>query len=103
MIEQWAAINSASEIVALHGAGMANLFFHKKPRQTSVIEITPINYINPCFAYAAEEAGMSYYCLAGSPLVDGSFAVSLAHIAAFLDNNKQQRPITSLTASVISS
>lgn len=60
-------INSASTIVAIHGAGLANLAFHEAPTKVKLFEITPADFLNPCFAFMAEEAGMGYFCFAGGP------------------------------------
>ena len=67
VLEQRAAINRASTIVGIHGAGLANLAFHEAPAQAALFEITPEDYLNPCFAFMAEEAGMDYFCFAGGP------------------------------------
>lgn len=68
VVQQRELINSASTIVAIHGAGLANLAFHERPETVKLFEITPADYLNPCFAYMAEEAGMTYFCFAGGPL-----------------------------------
>lgn len=67
VVEQRALINEGSMFVGVHGAGLANLAFHNAPATAALFEITPSDYINPCFAYMAEEAGMDYFCFAGGP------------------------------------
>lgn len=67
VVEQRALVNSAAVIVAVHGAGMANLAFHATPAGLKLFEITPSDHFNPCFAFMAEEAGMDYFCFAGGP------------------------------------
>lgn len=59
--EQIDLVNSAKVIAALHGAGMVNLAFHQHPTDVTVIEIIPEDYINPCYAFLAEEMGMNYH------------------------------------------
>ena len=88
-LEQREAINSASHVVALHGAGMANLAFHQHPDQVKVLELTAADYLNPCFAYLAEEAGMDYYCLSGGPRAPatGNFHVPADDVTRFLDRH----------------
>lgn len=65
--EQRALVNSAACVVAVHGAGMANLALHEAPAGVKLFEITPADHFNPCFAFMAEEAGMDYFCFAGGP------------------------------------
>jgi capsular polysaccharide biosynthesis protein len=65
--EQMELINSAKVIAAIHGAGMVNLAFHQQPTEVTVIEITPEDYLNPCFAFLAEELGMDYHCVGAGP------------------------------------
>ncbi len=67
VLEQRELTNSAAVIVGIHGAGLANLAFHENPAGVRLFEITPADYLNPCFAFMAEEAGMDYYCFAGGP------------------------------------
>ena len=67
VVEQRALVNSAACVVAVHGAGMANLAFHEAPAGVKLFEITPSDHFNPCFAFMAEEAGMDYFCFAGGP------------------------------------
>ena len=85
VVEQRELVNSAAIVVAVHGAGMANLAFHEAPGQVKLLEITPADHLNPCFAFMAEEAGMDYFCFAGGPrdFADGErFEVP---VAPFLD------------------
>mgnify|MGYP000037557092 CR=1 FL=1 len=65
VVEQRALVNEAACVVAVHGAGMANLAFHEAPAGVKLLEITPSDHFNPCFAFMAEEAGMDYFCFAG--------------------------------------
>ena len=67
VVEQRDVVNSAAIVVAVHGAGMANLAFHEAPGHVKLLEITPSDHLNACFAFMAEEAGMDYFCFAGGP------------------------------------
>jgi hypothetical protein len=66
VVEQSELVNSAAIVVAVHGAGMANLAFHEAPGQVKLLEITPSDHLNPCFAFMAEEAG---WIISASPAV----------------------------------
>jgi hypothetical protein len=67
LVEQIELVNSGATFVAVHGAGMANLAFHRAPRSVKLFEVTPSDLINPCFAFMSDEAGMDYFCFAGGP------------------------------------
>ncbi|WP_201986788.1 glycosyltransferase family 61 protein [Hymenobacter rubidus] len=78
--EQADLINSAKVVAALHGAGMVNLAFHEHPTEVTVIEIIPEDYINPCYAFLAEEMGMNYHVVGAgprNPATQHSYPVSL--------------------------
>ncbi len=57
--EQAEKFNSADILISPHGAGMSNLVFCKQG--TTIIEIMPDKYINPCFATLALAKGCNYH------------------------------------------
>lgn len=54
----------AAAIVAPHGAGLANLVFC--PPQTTVVEIFPPTYVNPCFWILADQVEARYHYVLGT-------------------------------------
>lgn len=85
--EQADLINSARVVAALHGAGMVNLAFHQHPTEVTVIEIIPEDYINPCYAFLAEEMGMTYHVVgagARNPADKFSYPVHLEKLEQLL-------------------
>jgi hypothetical protein len=88
--EQRELVNSGMAIIALHGAGMANLAFHEQAAKVRLLEITPADHLNPCFAFMAEEAGMDYHCLVAGPRDYGdrqNFRVPAERLARYLDQH----------------
>ncbi len=77
VLRQREIINSARNIIALHGAGMTNLAFHEQPETVAVIEIRPRTHDNPCFSYLCTELGMSYHCV----MDDGNYRVDVDVVA----------------------
>ena len=88
--QQQQTINSANVIAGLHGAGMVNIAFHREPTQVTVLEITPEDFINPCFGFLAEELGMNYYCMGAGPRDPSSnfdYSVPIEKLDLFLDKH----------------
>ncbi len=57
--EQAQKFNSADILISPHGAGMSNLVYCRPG--TTIIEIMPDKYINPCFATLALARGCNYH------------------------------------------
>ena len=54
----------ASHIIAVHGAGLANLIF--APKGARVLEIFPENFTKSTFAWMAARLGLDYQWIVGS-------------------------------------
>lgn len=59
-----ALFNRARLYVAGHGAALSNMVF--MPQGSSVVEIRPDAYLNPCFHSLAEASFIDYYLVFGS-------------------------------------
>jgi capsular polysaccharide biosynthesis protein len=73
--DQIVAFCSAREIVAPHGAGLANLVFCE--RGTRVVELFNSEYVNPCFWRLAAVRGLDY-----RPVVDDPNGSVRQHLPA---------------------
>lgn len=62
-LEQVKLFANAQFIVAIHGAGMANLVFASP--SAKVIELCPPSYINSCFWRITQQLGMEHFVLIG--------------------------------------
>jgi capsular polysaccharide biosynthesis protein len=51
-------MHDASVIVGMHGAGLSNMIWARRPCR--VVEIFPTNYYNDCFARLALTCGYDY-------------------------------------------
>jgi len=75
--EQIELMGRASMIVAMHGAGLSNMIWARKP--CSVVELFPIGCYNDCFARLALTCGYDYHmirCDKGPAGTHGRIAVS---------------------------
>ncbi len=89
LVEQARLFQSATTILAPHGAGLANLVF-ASPR-TRVIELMPSGAVNWCYRHLAAACGHNYDCVIGRSMPDKSIApiwqpwlVSPTHVLAAL-------------------
>ena len=64
-IEQVELFANTELVVAPHGAGLANIVF--LPEASSVVEMFPRTYVNPCYWRIASALGCSYGVLPGAP------------------------------------
>jgi Capsular polysaccharide biosynthesis protein len=62
--EQVGRFAEASHIIAVHGAGLANLIF--APKGARVLEIFPENFTKSTFAWMAARLGLDYQWIVGS-------------------------------------
>lgn len=76
---------NAALVVAVHGAGLANLI-HRVGADCTLIELFPSDYIHPHFAWLARAASFKYSAVVGSALhpTDQSFEVSADDVIAAL-------------------
>jgi len=58
VVQQIRLFRSATFIVAPHGAGLTNIIFCRP--DTTLVELLPDDYINPCFYSIAEVMGLKY-------------------------------------------
>lgn len=75
--EQIELMSRASVIVAMHGAGLSNIIWARKPCR--IVEVFPIDCYNDCFARLALTCGYDYQmtrCDKGRPGTNGRIPVS---------------------------
>lgn len=60
-LEQAALLSKVKSVIALHGAGLANLVFCSP--STRVLEIFNVDYVNPCYFHLATQLDLDYECL----------------------------------------
>lgn len=74
----------ASHIVAVHGAGLANLLF--APAGARLLELFPANFTKSTFAWMAARLGIGYHWLVGTPGdYDQTFSLDRAAFVDALD------------------
>lgn len=64
--EQIALMGEAAAVVALHGAGLANILW--APEGLQVVEIADVTFANPQYYALAEALGHDYWVLRGQPV-----------------------------------
>ena len=75
--EQISMFAETSSVVAVHGAGLANLIF-RIGGPLRLLELFPADYISPQFAWLAGEFGFQYDAIAGTALTrSGTFRVEI--------------------------
>jgi hypothetical protein len=80
--EQIALFAEASSVVAVHGAGLANLIF-RIGAPLRLTELFSSDYIAPQFAWLAKEFGFHYDAIVGSALnATGGFQVKVETLMA---------------------
>jgi hypothetical protein len=82
--EQVARFAAARTVVAVHGAGLANLLFC--PPGCRVIEIFPANFVKSTYWWMARRLGLAHMAVIGGPGdYDQRFTVPLDAVAAALE------------------
>jgi hypothetical protein len=75
--EQISMFAETSSVVAVHGAGLANLIF-RIGGPLRLLELFPADYTSPQFAWLADEFGFQYDAIAGTALTaHGTFRVEV--------------------------
>ena len=73
--DQIELFSGAAAVVAVHGAGAANIQF-RMGRPMALVELFAPDYVRPPFAWLCRELGFRYDAVLGSPFdADGAFAV----------------------------
>jgi hypothetical protein len=82
--EQVLRFGNADVIVAVHGAGLANLLFARPG--TAVIELFPADFVKSTYLWLSNRLGLRHHCVVGSPgNYDQDFHVDPCLFAARLD------------------
>ena len=94
--EQVSVFCNADVIVAVHGAGLANLIFARPG--TTVIEIFPENFVKSTFLWLAMRLGLKYRSLIGKQGdYDQTFTLDSCQFTAVLDEALNSKPSSGST------
>ncbi|MCB9186104.1 MAG: glycosyltransferase family 61 protein [Flavobacteriales bacterium] len=76
--QQAVIFNSASHVIGIHGAGLANIFFSQASK-SSLLDIAPATLLHSHYYWLASVCGIKYDILVGgsNPNVYGDFKVEL--------------------------
>ncbi|CAI7783399.1 unnamed protein product [Closterium sp. NIES-54] len=74
--------NRAAVYVGLHGAGLSNMIF--MPSNSSVFEIRPRDYPNPCYHHLTMATQQNYYLVFGNGTKDSELRYNMSEVASVL-------------------
>ncbi|CAI6008779.1 unnamed protein product [Closterium sp. NIES-65] len=74
--------NRAAVYVGLHGAGLSNMIF--MPSNSSVFEIRPRDYPNPCYHHLTMATQQNYYLVFGNGTKDSELRYNMSEVVSVL-------------------
>ncbi|CAI5472041.1 unnamed protein product [Closterium sp. Yama58-4] len=97
--------NRAAVYVGLHGAGLSNMIF--MPSNSSVFEIRPRDYPNPCYHHLSMATQQRYYLVFGNGTKDSELRYNMSEVVNVLvmiaDQTKRRVPASSWEAEEVGS